>query len=164
MLCTTECDQLAMENMFSCPDELIGYPWIEVDTHGMCFQQCQNACSSCCGERQSFLLEVKRLALMEFLKLQAINVKPPTLIQLISLIQNAEHIWVEPEKANSVVANALVLQLLALGLIAKEVSVSIYANSKNPFTVNWLLPKMEDGSTFLLADEERWQGIMFLNL
>jgi hypothetical protein len=85
------------------------------------------------------------------------------LIQLISIIQNAENIWVEPEKANAVVANALVLQLLALSLIAKEVLVSTHPNSKNPYTVNWLLPKMEDGSAFLLADVERWHGIVFLN-
>jgi superfamily II DNA helicase RecQ len=163
MLCTIECDHLSMEKMFSCPEELDGYPWVEVDTHGMRSQPCQNACSSCCGERQSFLLEVKRLVLMEFLKLQAINEKPPTLIQLISIIQNTENIWVKPEKANAVVANALVLQLLALGLIAKEVLVSTHPNSKNPYTVKWLLPKMEDGSAFLLADVERWHGIMFLN-
>jgi hypothetical protein len=92
---------------------------------------------------------------MELLKLQAINEKPPTLIQLVSILQNAENIWIEPEKANTVVANALVLLLLVLGLIAKEVWVSINPNSKNPYTVNWGLPKMEDGGAFLLADEGR---------
>jgi hypothetical protein len=54
MLCTIDCDQLSMENRFSCLEELLthGSRWTRMD--GMCSQPCQNACSSCCGEQQSF--------------------------------------------------------------------------------------------------------------
>jgi hypothetical protein len=131
-------------------------------------EPCYTKCSFCLGETRNSTTTFRRDILVSFLSTKVFILGPVTVPKLIKSVgDNKSHIFITPGyKLNQGVVHALVLQLVAVGILtinlADETKVGTDKLAFNDFVVNWSVIDSKRTSYLAHTDCALWIGFNFV--